>query len=225
MPRFSDRELSDFLLRACHDLKAPVRAMRAHAELLARRAETPAAPAHAESLGFVVEGARKMDLLLDRLTSYSIALQIDPESFQATSLGLVVRTALARLNQEIHARGAEVSYAGLPTVQANPDRLIELFEHLLRNSLQHSGAPSPRIHITAEERSDDWVLAVRDNGPALDAAYLERMFKPFEHGPGRAAGAGMGLAISAIIVEKHGGKIWAETQPGQSATVYFTLPA
>jgi light-regulated signal transduction histidine kinase (bacteriophytochrome) len=220
---FSDKELSDFLLRACHDLRAPARAIRAHAELFLRDA-APAAD-FATRLGFMVDGARKIDVLVDALASYSLALRIDASSFQASAVGALLRTALAKLQGDLRANSAEVTYGELPRVMGNPDRLIELWERLVRNSMQHRGPASPRIRIEAARENDHWVFAVRDNGPGVDTAYLERIFDPFEHGPDRADGAGMGLAICRAIVERHGGKIWAESSAGSGATFFFTLPA
>lgn len=218
----SDPELSDFLLRACHDLRTPVRAIRAHAELFLR--DTPTAD-FANRLGFMVDGARKIEALVDALSSYSLALRIDASSFQAAAMGPLLRTALARLDGELRASGAQVTHAELPRVMGNPDRLIELLERLLRNALQHRGQASPRIQIETARKNGDWVFAVRDNGPGVETEYLERIFGPFEHGPDRGDGAGMGLTICRVIVERHGGKIWAESSADSGATFFFTLPA
>lgn len=221
---FTDMELSDLLLRACHDLRAPVRAIRAHAELFLRDAVSTAD--FRERLGFMVDGARKIDLLVDALSSYSLALRIEAASFQPTPVDVVLRTVLARLDGEMRANGAQVTHTELPRVLGNPDRLIDLLERLLCNSLQHRGPASPRIHITAAAQARGWLFAIRDNGPGLDAACLESIFKPFEHVPGgQRTGAGMGLAICKVIVERHGGTIWAESKAGEGATFLFTLPA
>ncbi len=221
---FTDRDVSDLLLRACHDLRAPVRAIRAHAELFLR--DTAPTPDFAQRLGFLVDGARKIDLLVDALSSYSIALRIESQSFQSTPMAVLLRTVLAKLGEELRVTGAEVTQGELPRVHGSPDRLVELLERLLRNALQHRGKDSPRIGITATRQVSDWLFAVRDNGPGVEAAYLERIFSPFERVQGgRGAGAGMGLAICKAIVERHGGKIWAESEAGHGATFLFTLPA
>jgi len=222
----SDRELSEFLLRACHDLRSATRAVRTHSELLLKDTAGDSAPVQlGERLGFIIEGSRKIDGLLDGLVQYSLALQTDPASFQPTRADVLLRVVLARLDKERRAADAEVEYGALPEVNANPDRLTQVFENLLRNALMHRGAAPPRIRVSAEQQSAEWLLTVRDNGPGIEAESLERVFTPFERlGGAKARGAGLGLAICREIVERHGGKIWAESPPQGGAAFYFTLP-
>ena len=221
--QLTDRQLSEFLLRICHDLKTPVRAIRAHSELFLRGGE---ASDLAERLSFVVDGARKIDQIVESLTGFSIALQTDAESFQPAPMGVMLRSVLAKLKGELRDNGAEVTYGEMPRVLGSPDRLMQLLENLLRNTLQHRGTASPRIDITAKMVPAGWLFAVKDNGPGVDKDYLERIFRPLERGPsGHRSGAGMGLAICRIIVERHGGKIWAESQAGGGVTIWFQLPA
>jgi two-component system, chemotaxis family, sensor kinase Cph1 len=225
-----DRELSEFLLRACHDLRSSVRAIRAQAELLQRDGPAPATSDSERRLAFIVDGVRKIELLSDGMSGYSIALQIQEASFQPTRMDAVLRTALGRLDKELRDQEAEVTSGELPCVSGNSDRLTQVFENLLRNALRHRGQSSPRIHITAEkqaaaDRHDEWLFAVRDNGPGIDTPYLERIFKPFERlRADKPEGSGMGLAICRAIVERHGGKLWAESTPGSGSTFLFTLP-
>jgi signal transduction histidine kinase len=111
-------------------------------------------------------------------------------------------------------------------VSGDPDRLMEVFENLLHNALYYRGPAPPLIHIAAERRAEEWLFAVRDNGPGVEAADLESIFQPFVrlHGK-RREGPGLGLAICRVIVERHGGRIWAESQAGAGAAFLFTLPA
>jgi signal transduction histidine kinase len=228
--RTSDRDLSEFLLRACHDLRSSVRAIRAQAELLQRDGQTPDISDFERRLGFIVEGARRIDLLTDGLSGYSIALKIEDVSFQFSPMDAILRTALARLDKELREHGAEVTCGELPAVFGNPDRLAQVFENLLRNAVRHGRESGAQIHVRAEKQAagdqQEWLIGVRDNGPGIDAAYLERIFKAFERlRPERPEGPGMGLAICRAIVERHGGKIWAESTPGTGSTFFFTLPA
>ena len=217
----SDRDLSEFLLRASHDLRASLRAISAHAEKLRKDASD-----FDERLGFILDGARKIASLTDGLSAYSIALQVEQASFPPTSMGLILRTAMAKLDAELRAHGAEVTSGELPRVSGNPDRLVQIFETLIGNALHHSGERPPRIHITAEKRDEEWLFAVRDNGPGIDNAYLERIFRPFERlRAAKSGGAGLGLAICRAIVERHGGRLWAESTPDGGAAFLFTLPA
>ena len=222
----SDRELSEFLLRACHDLRSGARAVRTHSELFLKEAAEPLDSAFDQRLGFIVDGARRIDLLLDSLVHYSLALQTDAASFQSTSMSVLLRLVLAQFDKELRAAEAEVVYGKLPSVIGNPDRLKQLLENLLRNALTHRGCAPPRIEISAAERAESWLFAVRDNGPGVEDALLERVFTPFERLDGsQRPGCGLGLATCRVIVERHGGRIWAESQAGNGATFFFTLPA
>jgi len=221
-----DREVSEFLLRACHDLRASARAVRTHSELILKDAGAARNSGFEQRLGFIVEGAGRIDLLLDGLASYSVALQTEAASFQSTRMDVLLRCVLAKLDRQLRECGAEVVYGELPLVTGNADRLMQVFENLLRNSLAHRGQAAPRIRISAGRQAEDWLLAVRDNGLGVEAASLERIFMPFERLPGRdRVGAGLGLTICRVIVERHGGRIWAESEAGDGATFCFTLPA
>lgn len=221
----SDRDLSEFLLRACHDLREPTRAIRAHAELIRKRALEPGTAGDEQRLDFVLDGAGRIDLLLDGLTNYSIALRTERTSFERVRMDVMLRTALARLAGELSVRGAEVTYGELPPVYASPDRLVQIFENLFRNALQHGAQSSPRIDVSALKQEDEWQFAIRDNGLGIEADYLERIFRPFERlRTAEHNGAGMGLAICRAIVERHGGRLWAESTAGTGSTFLFTLP-
>jgi signal transduction histidine kinase len=227
----TDRELSEFLLLACHDLRTPLRAMRAHAELLLTDARSPAGNDSPQRLAFIAAGAKQADLLLDGLVSYAIALQVDAASFRSVPTDVILRTVLAKMVNELRENDADVSYGELPYVTGHPDRLMQVFENLLRNALRHRGAASPRIQVTAEpyRRQSDgaaaWRFAVRDNGPGLSADDLESIFRPFAKAGSERSGAGLGLATCRLIVEKHGGRIWAESEEGNGSMFLITLPA
>jgi signal transduction histidine kinase len=225
-PQSGELEISEFLLHACHDLRTALRAIRAHTDLLLKDRQAAQVYGLEERLGFIVDGARKIDLLTDGLASYSIGLQIQRGLFQPTPMNVLLRTVLAKLDRELRSNDARVTYDELPRISGDPDRLMEVFENLLRNALHHRGPLAPLIHITAEKRGQEWLFAVRDNGPGMEAASLETIFQPFVrlHGK-RHTGPGLGLAICRVIVERHGGRIWAESQAGSGAALLFTLPA
>jgi len=213
------REQRDFLLRACHDLRAALRAVRANAKLLPSKRD----PQEMEQiLGFMIDGARNADLIIDGLVNYALALRVQV-SPSPVPTGAVLRTVLANMAPEVNASGAAITYAGLPEVQGDPDRLMQLFENLLRNALQQCGAAPPRIHVSAEENGNQWIFAVSDNGLGIEAQDVERIFKPFERLGRNHGGPGLGLAICREIIAGHGGKIWAESQPGSGTTIHFTL--
>jgi len=141
-------------------------------------------------------------------------------------MDVLLRLVLTKLDKDLRDCGAEVAYSELPIVRGNPDRLMQLFESLLRNALVHRGQAAPRIHISAGKQAEGWLFGVQDNGPGVEREFLESIFTPFErlHGNERA-GAGLGLAICRAIVERHEGRIWAESEPENGATFWFTLPA
>jgi signal transduction histidine kinase len=219
-------DLSGFLLHVSHDLKTALRAILVHSDLLLKGREAMQVPGLEERLGFIADGARKIDLLTAGIASYSVALQIRTESFQPAPMEVLLRAVLARLDREIRANKASVSHDKLPRIHGEPDRLMEVFENLLRNALRHRGAADPLIHIGAERQPETWLFTVRDNGPGVPADYLENIFQPFVrlHGSQRP-GPGLGLAICRIIVERHGGRIWVESTEGAGAAFRFTLPA
>jgi light-regulated signal transduction histidine kinase (bacteriophytochrome) len=221
----SDREVSEFLLRACHDLRGAARTVRTHSELFLKEADKRGDPAIGQRLGFIVDGSLKIDRLLDGMVHYSLALQTDPASFQSTRTDVLLRFVLQQLDKEVRSAGAEVIYADLPEVKGDPDRLMEVFENLVRNALVHRSDAPPRIEIGAARQPGEWVFSVKNNGPGVETDFLERIFLPFErldrHGPG----AGLGLTICRAIVERHGGRMWAESRPANGSTFYFTLAA
>jgi len=216
----AEYKMSELLFRTCHDLRTAVRSIQIQAQLLLKSGEA------GKSADVIVNSARQIDLLADGLTSYASALDIDEGSFQTVRMDVILRTVLAGLNQEVRANKAEITYGQLPSVRGDPDRLADLLRNLVGNALRHRGEAAPRIRITAEQQSNTWLLAVEDNGPGIEAAYLESVFKPFERLHGREReGHGLGLAICRAIVERHGGSIWAECREGKGCTVLFRLPA
>jgi signal transduction histidine kinase len=214
------QEMRDFLIRACHDFRAPLRAVTTNAELLLRAPEQRAD--FEKCLGFLVTGARNANALVDGLASYALALHVQPGPVPVP-VEVLLRNALAKLAAEIRSSGAEITYDELPRVTGDADRLLQLLENLLGNALRHRGDAAPRIHISARAQGDEWIFAVRDNGPGIEPEELERIFRPFERLRPGNGGSGLGLASCREIVTGHGGRIWAESAPGQGATFYFTL--
>jgi len=213
-PMPTDREMSEFLLRACHDLRTPLRAIRAHTELLQKRLEDPG-----PSLEFVVQGARSLDSLIDGIAAYANALQLDAGSFLPTRLEVVLRSAIAKLQRAISDAGAEVTYDALPRVNGNPDRLAFVFEELIRNALKHAVASPLRIHVAADANG---VVTVQDNGKGVEEGDLEHLFKPFHKLQGK--GAGMGLATCRAIIGTHGGSIHAARAESGGLSIVIALP-
>jgi light-regulated signal transduction histidine kinase (bacteriophytochrome) len=221
MSQSAGPDTSDLLFRACHELRTYLRSIQIHAQLMLKNAEKVP-----ESAGIFIDSSRKLELLADGLASYAAALNIDEGSFQAVRMDVILRTVLAGLREELRVSQAEVSYNGLPSVLGDPDRLTDLLKNLIQNALRHRGSAPPRISFTAAKQSDHWLLAIKDNGPGIEPPYLENVFRPFERLHGREReGPGLGLAICRVIIERHGGSIWAECEPGSGCTFRFTLAA
>jgi signal transduction histidine kinase len=218
-----DRQgLREFLLRACHDLRTPLRAVRVSTELLLKDPEKREGPEFEQIMSFLINGARNAESLVDGLSKYALALQVQRNALPV-STGVLLNTVLARLATEIRTSSAEVTRDELPRVIGDPDRLMQLFENLLRNAIQHRGDAAPRIHISAREQDGDRIFSVSDNGPGIAAEDLERIFRPFERLSGDRGGAGLGLSICREIVSGHAGRIWAESVVGSGTTFYFTI--
>jgi two-component system, chemotaxis family, sensor kinase Cph1 len=132
---------------------------------------------------------------------------------------------LGNLRATILAAGAQVSYDPLPTLIADHFQLEQLLQNLLSNALKFHGEESPRIHLSARQQGSNWVFSIRDNGIGIDPQFAERIFVIFQrlHGNEAYPGTGIGLAICKKIVERHGGRIWVESEPGRGATFHFTL--
>ena len=202
-PGLDPRQLSELLFRACHDLRSSVRAIRTQTELMQRRGAAANAGETADGLASIVQEAGRLDLLVEGLARYSIALETDRNAFQPVAMDVLLRTVLRKLSTELRSHDAQVTSDPLPRVWGNPDRLMEALEILLRNALAHRGAAAPRVTVTVNEQEDGWLFAVRDNGRGVATQFLESIFKPFSRLEGKKKdGPGLGLTIAKAIIER-----------------------
>ncbi len=220
-----EADTSEFLLRACHDLRSAARAIGAHAELLRRSAALPPEGDLAERFGFIAEGARKIDLVIDGLSAYSLALAIHPDDFTAVPMEALLRTAIAKLSKPLREANAQVTHDPLPGVPGSADRLLEMWLNLLSSALGRArfAGSAPHIHAAAVRDGASYLFSLRDNVP-FPAGELENLFRPFAR-LSAAHAPDSGLAICRAIVARHGGRIWAEAQSDSTVAIYFTLPA
>jgi light-regulated signal transduction histidine kinase (bacteriophytochrome) len=160
------------------------------------------------------------------MLAFSRVTQNQNKAFAEANLDGVLKTALMNLELTIRESGAEVAASALPVVLCDETQIGQVFQNLIGNAIKYKSADPPIINVSSEQRGEDWVISVKDNGIGIDPQYHERIFGIFKRLHGRELpGTGMGLAICKRIVERHGGRIWVESEHGQGSTFRFTLPA
>jgi len=224
--RRSNEELQQFAYVASHDLQEPLRMVTSYVQLLAQRYQGQLDSEAQEFIGYAVEGAQRMKALIDDLLAYS-RVNIRERLVVPTDSGAVLQQTLQNLHIQIAESGATVTADPLPTVSTDRMQLGLLWQNLLSNALKFRGQEPPRVHVSARRQGNEWVFSVRDNGIGMEPRHTERIFHMFQrlHTRQEYPGTGIGLAICKKIVERHGGRIWVESEPGQGTTFFFTLPA
>jgi PAS domain S-box-containing protein len=222
----SNRELEQFAYVASHDLQEPLRMVASYTQLLARRYQGQLDGTANEFIHFAVDGAIRMQHLINDLLTYS-RVGTRGKPFEPTDCGQVLAETLANLKIAIEESGARVEHGPLPTVQGDRVQLVQLLQNLIGNAVKFRGTSAPGVYVSAERCGDEWQFRVRDNGIGIEPQYFERIFVIFQrlHTREEYPGTGIGLALCKKIVERHGGRIWVESQPGRGATFHFTIPA
>lgn len=222
----SNAALEQFAYVASHDLQEPLRTMGAFAELLAAKHADKLDPEASRYISHIVKASQRMSDLVRDLLEYARATT-EEERPTSVTLDEDLEAALTHLTQAVEESGASITHDPLPTVQVDRGQMVRLFQNLIGNALKYRKTDvQPVIHVSAEQSGGDWVIAVKDNGIGFDPQYASGIFAPFKrlHQPDAFPGTGVGLAICRRIVEAHGGRIWAESRPGEGAIFRFTLP-
>jgi len=222
----SNAELEQFAYVASHDLQEPLRMVTSYVELLARRYEGELDSDADDFIAYAVDGANRMQTLIQGLLAYS-RVQSRGEGFVPTDTEAAVGHAMANLQASIEESGAAVTHEPLPTVSGAEVQLVEVFQNLIGNAIKFRGEEPPRVHISAQQENGEWTFSVGDNGIGIDPQHQERVFAIFQrlHGRDEYPGVGMGLALCKRIVERHGGRIWVESEEGKGSRFCFTIPA
>lgn len=221
----SNAELNQFAYAASHDLREPLRGIVGFVRLLEKRYKGDLDEKADEFIDYIVEGVKRMDMLIQDLLEYS---QVDRKGkpFRPVNCSVALEEAIHSLRSVIEESGAELTYDLLPTVTADTSQLGRLFQNLISNAIKFRSAKPLKIHISADHKGDEWVFSVKDNGIGIDPKFAERIFVIFQrlHTRDEYEGTGIGLSICKKIVERHGGRIWVESEPGKGSTFYFTIP-
>ncbi|MGI8745672.1 MAG: sensor histidine kinase [Bryobacteraceae bacterium] len=221
--RRSSEDLQQFAYAASHDLKTPLRTVTNFSQLLVARYQGRLDGDADEFIGFIVNAARQMGQLLDALLEFSRSGEVldKPRELQAEE---VLESALSNLRAEIEETGAEIDHGPLPALVVDELHLRQLFQNLVGNALKYRSERRPKIHVSAEQLGPEWIFSVRDNGMGIEPRHYDRIFGIFKrlHGA-EYPGTGIGLATCRRIVERYGGRIWVESQPGEGSTFRFSL--
>jgi PAS domain S-box-containing protein len=221
----SNSELEQFAYVASHDLQEPLRMVSSYTQLLVRRYGDKLDADAKEFMGYIVDGAGRMKQLIEDLLAYS-RVGTHGKELRPVAVDAALRRALTNVRAGVEEASASISYEKLPTVLADEMQLSQLFQNLIGNALKFRSPSVPRINVRAAEKDEEWEFSVTDNGIGIEPQYFERIFMVFQrlHSKGEYPGTGIGLAICKKVVERHGGRIWVTSQPGEGSSFHFTLP-
>lgn len=227
MLRRSNEELQQFAYVASHDLQEPLRMVTSYLQLIeSRYADKLDSDAH-EFIGYAVDGAARMKALINDLLAYS-RVEGGEKVFEEFDSQLALNKALSNLSLKLEDSHSIITYDPMPSIKADRTQITQLFQNLLSNAIKFQRpGNAPHVHIGVKQINHEWQFSVEDNGIGIAPAYLDRIFIIFQrlHKKSEYPGTGIGLAICKKVVERHGGRIWVESKPGEGTTFYFTLPA
>ena len=199
--------------------------MSSYTQLIARRYGDKLDGDAKEFMHYITDGAVRMKQLIEDLLAYS-RVGTKGKEFKALEVEAALKRATTNLRAAIEESGAAVTWDPLPTIEGDEMQLAQVFQNLMGNALKFRGKRAPRIHVAAAEEGAAWHITVADNGIGIEPQYFERIFMLFQrlHTMGEYPGTGIGLAICKKVVERHGGRIWVSSTPGEGSQFHFTLP-
>jgi PAS domain S-box-containing protein len=223
--KLSNDELQRFAYVVSHDFKEPLRMVSSFSQLIDSRYKGKFDKEADEFLEFIIEGSRRMEILLDDLLSYSRITSAEGK-YTEVELDTIIEECIFNLKLAIEENNAEITWDHLPKVFVNHTQMIHVFQNLIANSIKFRSNTIPKIHISAQKEDNQWILSVSDNGIGIDPQYNERIFEVFQrlHRRDEYEGTGMGLFLTKKILERHNGHIWVESVPENGSTFYLSLP-
>jgi PAS domain S-box-containing protein len=221
----SNYELQQFAYLSSHDLQEPLRMVVSYMSLLEKRYKDQLDPKAREYIDNAIEGGSRMRQLIDDLLAYS-RLETTGKKFVPVNMNEVLESTIKVLMVTIEENRADISVGPLPTVKADGSQMVQLMQNLVGNAIKFHGSERPMVQIKAKPGHRDWTFSVKDNGIGMNTEYSEKIFQMFQrlHNQDQYPGTGVGLAIAKKIVERHGGRIWVESEEGKGATFFFTIP-
>lgn len=222
----SNAALEQFAHVASHDLQEPLRTISTYAELLTRKYGDKLDASARQFLATIVNTTARMSTLVRDLLAYA-RLTTEEDRPSSIALDEDLEAALTHLEQAIVESGASVTHDPMPTLKVDRGQMVRLFQNMVGNAIKYRKSDRPpQVHISAEQKGAEWVISIRDNGIGFDPTYESVIFQPFKrlHTAEEYPGTGVGLAICRRIVQDQGGRIWAESQPDEGTTFFFTLP-
>ncbi len=221
----SNADLEQFAYVASHDLQEPLRMVSNYTQLLARRYQDKLDQDAHDFIGYAVDGAIRMQGLINDLLQYS-RVGTRGKNFSLVDCSEVLGVAIANLRHSIEESRAIVTNDDLPAILGDSGQLAQLFQNLIGNALKFRGEDSPHVHVSVRRDAEEWIFTVKDNGIGIEEEYGDRIFVIFQrlHSLSKYSGTGIGLAICKKIVERHGGRIWVTSKPGEGSEFSFTTP-
>jgi PAS domain S-box-containing protein len=221
----SNADLQQFAYTASHDLQEPIMVVAGFVKLLAKRYKGKLDEKADEFIEHAIDGTERMQVLIKDLLDYS-RVGSTGKSFTPTDCLSALDKAVFNLQIAIKESGAVITHDNLPTIMADSSQLARLFQNLISNAIKFRGKEAPKIHISAKQKEGERIFSIKDNGIGIDSKFLEQIFVMFQrlYTKKEYPGTGIGLATCKKIVERHGGRIWVESEQGKGSTFYFTIP-
>jgi light-regulated signal transduction histidine kinase (bacteriophytochrome) len=222
----SNKDLEAFAYVASHDLQEPLRAISSYLQLIEKRYNDKLDDKGRDFIRRAVNGAHRMQDMINDLLVYS-RLTTRGKAFEPFAVDGIIDRALTNLSAAIERSKAKIKCDPMPEITGDSSQVLRLLQNLISNAIKFNDKTRPVIHLSAEkpDKKKEWLFSVKDNGIGIDPEHSKNIFKIFHrlHGRGKYPGTGIGLAICQKIVERHGGKIWLESQPGSGSTFFFTI--